>query len=135
LEVDKYNSYDELYPYNQSSTNPDTCQSRTSLKTSCIKQKYDNNAYDGKVNSAFAKIPIKSRTENSYDSRTFFLHNLVHYDPPIERIARLKFKLRFHDGRLVNFQNYPFDFTIEFNSLRNEIEKKFNVRIPAMFIL
>jgi hypothetical protein len=118
MEVDKYNSYDELYPYNQSS-----------------KQIYDNNAYLGKVNSAFAKIPIKSRTENSYDSRTFYLHNLVHYDPPIERVARLKFRLRFHDGRLVNFQNYPFDFTIEFNSLRNEIEKKYNVRIPTTFIL
>ena len=118
LEVDKYNSYDELYPYNESS-----------------RQNYDNNAYSGKVNSAFAKIPIKGHDVNSYDSRTFYLHNLVQYDPPIERIARLKFKLRFHDGRLVNFQNFPFDFTVEFNSLRNEMEKKYNIRIPATYIL
>jgi hypothetical protein len=118
LEVDKYNNYDELYPYNQSS-----------------RQNFDNNAYSGKTNSAFAKIPIKQHEGNSYDSRTLYLQNMVQYDPPIERIARLKFKLRFHDGRLVNFQNYLFDFTIEFNSLRNEIEKKYNVRIPAAYIL
>jgi len=118
LEVDKYNSYDELYPYNEST-----------------RQNYDNNAYSGKVNSAFAKIPIKAHDTNSYDSRTFYLHNLVQYDPPIERIARLKFKLRFHDGRLVNFQNFPFDFTVEFNSLRNEMEKKYHIRIPATYIL
>jgi hypothetical protein len=118
MEIDKYNTYDELYPYNQSS-----------------RQMYDNNAYNGKTNSAFAKIPIKSHTENSYDSRTFYLHNLAHYDPPIERMTRLKFKFRFHDGRLVNFQNYPFDFTLEFNSLRNEMGKQYNVRIPATYIL
>ena len=48
LEVDKYNSYDELYPYNESTT-----------------KIYGNNAYAGKVNSAFAKIPIRSNTENT----------------------------------------------------------------------
>jgi hypothetical protein len=118
MELDKYNSYDELYPYNESS-----------------RQNFDNNAYSGRTNSAFAKIPIVTHDGNSFDSRTRLLQNLVQYDPPIERIARLKFKFRFHDGRLVNFQNYLFDFTIELNSLRNEIEKKYNIRIPAAYIL
>jgi len=117
MEVDKYNSYDELYPYN---------------KSSC--QIYDNNAYNGKVNSAFAKIPIKGDTIEQ-DARTIFLQNLVQYDPPIERIARLIFKFRFHDGRLVDFQNKNFDFTIEFNCLKNEIAKQYNVRIPATYLL
>jgi len=119
MEVEKYNSYDELYPYNESSY--------TNI--------YSNNAYSGKVNSAFAKIPLKLVGDNAYDSRTFYLHNLVHYDPPIERIARLKFKFRFHDGRLVDFQNFPFDFTVELNSLKNEINKQYNIRIPAAYIL
>ena len=118
MEVDKYNNFDELYPYNESS-----------------RQMFDNNAYNGKVNSAFAKIPIQRNTDYSFDSRAIYQHNMVQYDPPIERIVRLKFKFRFHDGRLVNFQNFPFDFTIEFNSLRNEIEKKYNIRIPAAYIL
>ena len=118
MEVEKYNNYDELYPYSQSS-----------------RQMYGNNAYDGKVNSAFAKIPIQHKDDFSFDSRTFFLQNMVQYDPPIERITRLKFKFRFHDGRLVNFQNFPFDFSLEFNSLRNEINKQYNVRIPASYKL
>uniref|UniRef100_A0A6C0HH32 Uncharacterized protein n=1 Tax=viral metagenome TaxID=1070528 RepID=A0A6C0HH32_9ZZZZ len=118
MEVDKYNSYDELYPYN---------------KSSC--QMFDNNAYNGKVNSAFAKIPINSSNYINQDSRSLFLQNVVQYDPPIERIVRLIFKFRFHDGRLVDFQNNNFDFSIEFNCLKNEIPKKYNVRIPALYNL
>lgn len=116
LEVDKYNSFDELYPYNQSS-----------------RQNFDNNAYSGKVNSAFAKIPINNNSDYNFDSRTFYLQNLVQYDPPIERIARLKFKFRFHDGRLVDFRNLQFDFTLEVNSLRSEMEKKYKVRVPVTY--
>lgn len=118
MEVDKYNSYDEIYPYN---------------KSSCLI--YDNNAYNGKVNSAFAKIPINSSGNINLDSRNLYLQNIVQYDPPIERIARLTFKFRFHDGRLVDFQNNNFDFTIEFNCLKNEIHKQYNVRIPFTYQL
>lgn len=118
MEMEKYNNYDELYPYNESS-----------------RQMFDNNAYNGKVNSAFGKIPIRPiYNDTSFDSRTLYLLNMVQYDPPIERIVRLKFKFRFHDGRLVNFQNFAFDFTIEFNCLRNEIEKQYKIRIPAYII-
>ena len=118
MEVDKYNSFQELYPYNESTRNL-----------------FDNNAYAGKVNSAFAKIPIHPNTDYNFDSRAIYQHNMVQYDPPIERIARLKFKFRFHDGRLVHFQNFPFDFTIELNCLRNEIEKKYTIRVPAAYVL
>ena len=122
LEVDKYNNYDEMYPYNQSSRAP-----------------LDNYASNGRVNAAFAKIPIQwlsngSRT-GGLDSRTLFLQNIVQYEPPIERIARLKFRFRFHDGRLVDFQNYQFDFSLEFNSLKNEIAKAYQVRVPVAYVL
>jgi hypothetical protein len=115
MEVDKYNSYDELYPYTESN-----------------KSSYDNNAYAGKVNSAFAKIPLGNVIQ---DSRNLLLINFVQYEPPIERIVRLKFKFRFHDGRLVDFRGLEFNFTIEFNSLRNEILRTKNIRIPAMISL
>ena len=124
MEVDKYNSYDELYPYQQSNVQAPNGNNA-----------FIGNSYNGKVNSAFAKIPLQTRAANNNHSRTFFLQNVVQYEPPIERIARLKFTFRFHDGRLVDFQNYPFDFSIEFNSLRNEIAKPYNVRIPAAYIL
>jgi hypothetical protein len=117
MEVDKYNSYDELYPYTESNKNA-----------------YDNNAYNGKVNSAFAKIPLDPITGNQ-DSRNLLLINFVQYEPPIERINKLRFTFRFHDGRLVDFRNLEFNFTIEFNMLRNEILRTKNIRVPAMISL
>ena len=116
MEVDKYNSYDELYPYTESS-----------------RASYSNNAYAGKVNSAFAKIPIDILT--SQNSRNLLLLNFVQYEPPIERIARLDFRFRFHDGRLVDFRGLEFNFTIEFNSLRPEILRTKNIRAPTMISL
>jgi len=116
MEVDKYNSYDELYPYTESN-----------------KSAYDNNPYAGRVNSAFAKIPLDPSTFQ--DSRNLLLINIVQYEPPIERIAKLRFRFRFHDGRLVDFRGLEFNFTIEFNSLRNEILRSKNIRTPAMIAL
>ena len=116
MEVDKYNSYDELYPYTESN-----------------KSAFDNNAYTGKVNSAFAKLPID--TINLQDSRNFLLINFVQYEPPIERITKLRFRFRFHDGRFVDFRGLEFNFTIEFNSLRNEILRAKNVRTASMLSL
>jgi hypothetical protein len=115
MEVDKQNSMDEMYPYNQST-----------------KAMFNNNAYDSKVNSAFAKIPIKPNDTRNLDAKTLFLLNYVHYEPPLERLARLKFKFRFHDGRLVDFQNFPYDFAIELNMLRDEILKSYTVRVPHL---
>jgi hypothetical protein len=118
MEVDKYNSYDELYPYSQETSS------------------FYNNDYGGKVKSAFAKIPITIYPLGElFDSRNGFLQNLSHYDPPIERIAKLKFKFRYHDGTLVDFQKFPFTFVVEFNQLKNEINKKYNVRIPCTYRL
>jgi hypothetical protein len=117
MEVEKYNSYDEIYPFTESNKNA-----------------YDNNAYNGKVNSAFAKIPLDPITGNQ-DSRNVLLINFVHYEPPIERINKLEFTFRFHDGRLVDFRGLEFNFTIEFNMLRNEIVRTKNIRIPAMISL
>ena len=121
MEVEKYNNcYDEVYPYNQSS-----------------KEILNNNAYNGRVNSAFAKIPIYHNIGQPtiVDSHSLYLQTMVQYDPPLERLARLKFKFRYHDGRLVDFQNCDFDFTIEFNCLRNEIHKKYNIRVPPTYSL
>jgi hypothetical protein len=119
MDVEKYNTMDELYPYTQSS-----------------KDCYNFSGYSGKVNSAFAKIPINSAYDKViFDSRTLFLNNFAHYDPPIERIAKLKFTFRFHDGRLVDFNDCPFDFTLEFNCLKNEIGKAYNVRVPHTYLI
>jgi len=116
MEVDKYNSYDELVPFSEATNN------------------MYNNDYNGKKNSAFAKIPVQNVPLGELvDSRNGFLQNISYYNPPIEKISRLEFKFRYHDGRLVEFGNNPFSFTIEFNQLRNEIGKSYNVRVPTIF--
>ena len=120
MELDKYNSYDEIYPHPSKTSNMYL------------------NTYGGKVKSAFAKIPMLNRPTTCganpfFDSRNDTLLNLSVYDPPIERIQKLKFTFRYHNGMLVDFQDVPFSFSIEFNSLRNDIEKVYNVGAPNLF--
>ena len=115
MEVDKYNNYMELYPYSTTTTN------------------LYNNDYNGKVNAAFAKIPyLTVPIEEQIVSNSSYVQNIVLFDPPIEKITRLKFKFRYHNGMLVDFQNNPFNFTIAFNRLHNEIPRHYNVRVPLM---
>lgn len=109
MEIEKYNTCDELIPY--------------------LTQKYTN-VNNGIINSYFAKIPIiKSDYNQSFSGKFNYNENLSYYQPPIERISKLKFKFRYHDGRLVDFQNYNFSFDLEINQIRNEI-KNYNVRKP-----
>ena len=121
MEVEKYNTYDEITP----------CPTQTNSMFS--------NTYNGRVNSAFAKIPVQNGpsptgSQTYFDSRNDSFVNVSYHDPPIEKIKKLKFKFRYHNGLLVDFQDSPFTFTIEFNSLRNDISKEYNVRMPFFFM-
>jgi hypothetical protein len=116
LELNKYNSYDELYPFSQSTTS------------------VLNNDFGGKINSAFAKIMITTTPFNeSFESSNGFLNNMSFFNPPMERLSKLEFKFRYHNGRLVDFQKYPFHFTVEVNTLKNEIARTYNIRTPMTF--
>ena len=118
MEVDKFNSMDEIEPYSENTSG------------------WFNNDYGGKINSAFAKIPIQyTQFSQAYNTNRSFLSNISHYNPPIKRIDRLKFKFRYHDGRLVDFKCLPLTFVIEFNTLVDEPGKKMNIRIPPLYKL
>jgi len=118
MEVDRYNSMDEIAPYSENTSG------------------LFNNDYHGKVKSAFAKIPVPNPSFSQvYDSRNSYLMNISHYEPPLERLTRLKFKFRYHDGRLVNFKCLPLSFTIEFNMLRDEQLRNRIVRMPGLYRL
>lgn len=118
MEIKKYNTIDELKPYSE----------RTN-------QMY-NNDYNGVVNAAFAKIPVQAQPLGEFsDSRNGFLSNVVMFDVPEEKIAKLEITFRYHDGRLVEFDNIPFNFTIEFNRLKNEIARAYSVRVPNAYRL
>lgn len=160
MEIDYFNSYDELIPW------PDT-----SGNTHCFPQGKNVSAYDVKncprntnpkwpgkqnyptpppgpaepkyvahrgsgINSAFAKIPLIDIPKTQiFSSANGFLFNLSHYNPPVERISKFKFRFRYHDGRLVDFQDNDLNFTLEINQLRNEINKDMNIRMPYLYNL
>lgn len=117
--VDKFNSMGEIVPYSESTTN------------------VYNNDYNGTVNAAFEKIPINTAVDyyQTFNSRNEDLQNLSHYDVPIETIRKLKFTFRFHDGRLVDFQECNFNFTMAFNCFHDEIARDYELRIPATYSL
>lgn len=117
MEIDKYNSYDELYPYNDNNSSY-------------------NNKYGGKTHSAFAKIIVNNDFDTNYTFKNVlgYKTNLgfTSFDPPLERLSKFKFKFRFHDSRPVDFQNQPFNFSLEINYLTNEINKFYTIRKPEL---
>ena len=100
MELATYNNIDELMPY----------QERTS--------DLYYGKYGGKHNSSFAKIPVRKRS-----SRENYLSNIFFSVPPLERLQKLRFKFRYHDGRPVEFHDVNFNFTLEITTLRNEMPK------------
>ena len=108
IELDKYNKSDEIKPYlyyNYSNTN------------------------SGIINSMFAKIPYIPSQNYSSLINYGYLENTSYFQPPIDKIAKLKLKFRYHNGMLVDFQNYNVSLSIEINQLRNEINN-YEVRTP-----
>lgn len=113
LELEKYNTMDEIVPY--------------------VNNKHSN-MNNGKINSCFAKVAINANNMNdsnstSLSAKDLFLDNISYFQPPIEKISKLKFKLRYHNGMLVDLQNYNMSMLIEINQIRNEM-KDYNVRKP-----
>lgn len=100
LEVATYNNIDELMPYTENSSD------------------LYYGKYGGKHNSSFAKIPVRKRS-----SRENYLSNIFFSVPPLERLQKLRFKFRYHDGRPVEFHDVNFNFTLEITTLRNEMPK------------
>jgi len=108
IELDKYNKCDEIKPY--------------------LYYNYSN-ANSGIINSAFAKIPFIPSQSNSSLINYGYLDNTSYFQPPIDKIAKLKIRFRYHNGMLVDFQNYNVSLSIEINQLRNEMNN-YEVRTP-----
>ena len=146
IEIDKFNSMDEIHPYSSNTTtyiqdSSMACSTLHNLRGS--KSVYSNysktcnkvsNDYYGKYNSAFAKIPITEYNNHAVilDS---FLNNTYYSEPPVDSIKKLKFKFRYHDGRLVDFNNFPISITLEINQLRDDFQQNYNVRVPPNYTI
>jgi len=106
MEISGLNCMDETAPYS------DSCLLNAS------------NITNGIVNSAFAKIgvittPLQQWYDYGIDSFKFF-------NPPAERIRRLKFKFRYHNGALVQFGKFNYSFTLEFTMFTPQTVKNMN---------
>ena len=94
MELEGNNCIDETSPYNVS---------KFTQKT---------NETNGIVNASFAQIPILSTPTSQWFSEDE--QGYKFYYPPAERIRKLKIKLRYHDGRPVNFGVSNYSFMLEF---------------------
>ena len=94
MEIEGQNCIDETSPFNVS---PFT------LST---------NMTNGIVNSAFAKIAIPTTPISQWFDRDSLPYKF--YYPPAEKMRRLKFKIRYHNGEVVNFGIFSYSFVIEF---------------------
>ena len=104
MEVATYNSIDEMQPYQERSSD------------------LYYGKYGGNHNGSFARIPIHARS-----STQDYLNNIYFRDPPLERLQKLRFLFRYHDGRPVSFHGQDFSFSVEITTLRNEVTKAFSV--------
>ena len=94
MEIEGNNCIDETSPFNVSDF---------TLKT---------NQTNGIVNSAFAKIAVPTTPISQWFDRDSFPYKF--YNPPAERMRRLKIRFRYHNGQIVDFGVFNFSFVIEF---------------------
>ena len=99
VEVEHLNNMDEIVPYQS------------------------GNKCHGNVNSAFAKIPISTasfRTTLNADKNDM-IHGVTAFNEPLRQLSKMKFKFRYHDGRLVDFGSAPVSLTVEVSRLGDKL--------------
>jgi hypothetical protein len=89
------------------------------------------NGTTGVVKSAFAKIPVTTTPLSQwYDNE----NNAVKiYNPPAERIRKLKIKIRYHNGVLVEFGTTTWSFLLEFTLLRPQSKRDYTTFTPETY--
>jgi hypothetical protein len=111
MEIDGLNNMDETSPYN---ITPFTL---TTNKT------------NGIVNSAFAKIAVPTTPMSQWFDRDARPYKL--FLPPAERIRKLKIKIRYHNGQLVNFGVFNYSFTLEFSLYSSQQLRDYKLFQPS----
>jgi hypothetical protein len=103
MEIAGLNCIDETSPYNLSDFTRHT------------------NETNGIVNSAFAKIPLCSTPISQIFDRDMVPYKW--FNPPAERIRKLKIKLRYHNGTTIEFGNFDYSFLLEISMLTPQQER------------
>ena len=108
MEIDGLNCIDETSPYSLTTFTATTNQT------------------NGICNSAFAKIPVPTTPISQWFDSDMTPYK--YFNPPAERIRKLKIKFRYHNNVLVDFGSFDFSFMLEICILRPQNERKFNIR-------
>jgi hypothetical protein len=97
LEIDELNNIDETSPFSVSKFTKTTNQT------------------NGRINSAFAKIAIPCTPISQWFDK------LIPYEkvfiPPLQRLRKLRVKIRYHNGQPVTFGLFNYTFVLEFTTL------------------
>lgn len=107
MEVDGWNCIDETSPYNVSKLTTQT------------------NLTNSRVTSSFAKIPIPSTPVSQWFDNEQGPYKF--WNPPAERISKMKLKLRYHNGGVVNFGPFEYSFTLELCLMNPQQERTMNI--------
>ena len=110
MEIAGLNHIDETIPYSQNEFTSQT------------------NETNGVVKSAFAKILISNLLQRSTWINEINTTKL--YNPPAERIRKLKIKIRYHNGELVDFSNNTYSFSLEFIIFKPQNKKTTKMYVP-----
>ena len=108
MEIEGLNCIDETSPYMISNFTTTTNQT------------------NGVCNSAFAKIAVPTTPISQWFDTDMTPYK--YFNPPAERIRKLKIKLRYHNNTLVDFGAFDFSFMLEICILRPQMERKSNIR-------
>lgn len=108
IEVYGYSCIDEMYPYSASKFTAQTNQT------------------SGIINASLMKIPAPVITnEINYTSgqvsSQFFPYRF--FNPPVDRLRKLVVRLRYHNGSLVDLDNFNYSFMIKILTLTPQINK------------
>jgi hypothetical protein len=94
MEIDGLNNIDETSPYFLNTFTAST------------------NMTNGVHNSAFAKIAVTTTPVSQwFDTNT---EAVKYFNPPAERIRKIRVRLRYHNGQPVNFGKFNFSFNLIF---------------------
>lgn len=107
MEIEGWNCIDETTPFN------------LSLYT------ITNNQNNGIVNSSFAKIPVPTTPISQWFDTDMAPYK--YWNPPAERISKIKVKLRYHNNTLVEFGQFEYSFMLELNLLKPQQERSYSI--------
>ena len=83
------------------------------------------NQTNSRVNSSFAKIPIPTTPVSQWFDNEMGPYKF--WNPPAERVSKIKLKLRYHNGSLVNFGSFDYSFMLELTMLNPQQERSQNI--------